>query len=195
MSPVADALAARGLQLTDERRMAARWLVMGAIAGAVASGWGWSYPWGRLVRGVVMTGLVESALNADAIGDDGRSIGVLQFNEVRADLLTRRDWRRSPFWSGYAVARYLRAVGARVATQRPGIQGLAAWRSAWIRGEVLDPEDVRDVGPMAILVWNEIGGRYWWITALQIAAFVGLVLVLPVLAIPIAIVTAIGWAR
>jgi hypothetical protein len=195
MSIVGDILALRSLEATAERKRTARRVILGALVGAIWSGWGWSYPWARLARGVLTTAVTESALAPDAVGDDGRSIGVLQFNDVRADLLDRKDWRLSPFWSGFAVAKYLRITDGRIATLRPELDGAAAWRSLWVRGRALEPGDDRDLGPLARIVWREIGSRFWWLTAIQIGAFVLLIVLLPILAIPFAIIVAAGWLR
>lgn len=188
-------MALRGLIANDQNKRAGRMLILGTILGLVASGWGWFVPWSRMVRGVVTTAMAESAFDPAAVGDNGASIGILQFNDVRADLLSRKDWRLSPFLSGYAVARYLRATDARIAVLRPGLDGLAAWRSAWVRGSALEPGDQRDVGAIALVTWEAVGGSYWYFTAVQVVAFGLALFFLPILAIPFLLISVVGWLR
>jgi len=192
---ISDLLRLRGLTATSQQKADARWLILGTLIGFALSGWGLLYPWARAIRGVLTTGMAESAMDRSARGDAGASIGILQFNDVRADLLSRRGWRLSPFWSGYAVARYLRATDSRVATLRPDMAGLAAWRATWVRGAPLAPGDTRDVGPIALIVWQNIGQRYAWVTVLQYAAMAAAIVLLPVLALPLLAIVAIGWLR
>jgi hypothetical protein len=179
-------------ELTDEQRRSARWLVFGTLLGLIASGWGLLYPAGRAIRGVLATGFAESFLASDALGDAGASVGILQFNDVNKDLMKREGWRLSPFYSGFAVARYLASRDAVVATLRPGVDGLAAWRSAWVRGRALEPGDHTDVGPLARLAWESIGARYQAATIGQYVALALLVVLMPPIAVVLLAVVTVG---
>ena len=51
----------------------------------------------------------ESQCGTYDLGDLGASVGPLQWNRINAGLVysvTDGDWRTSPYWSGYAAARY-----------------------------------------------------------------------------------------
>jgi len=89
------------------RRTSAAMMVAGALVGWLVSPLLWLVAgplrWSAIVLG---TAKVESGFDKTAVGDGDASVGVLQFNQVNADLLSVAGWALSPWWSGYAAARY-----------------------------------------------------------------------------------------
>jgi len=88
------------------------------------------FPW--LVAG----SWVESAFVANAIGDAGASVGILQYNDGAAVKPKDRD---SPFWSGFVAADYTVTTAARggvsgFLTLRIPLLGYYAWRWGWRSG-------------------------------------------------------------
>lgn len=175
------------------------WIAMlaGTLAGMVASGWGIAMPWGRVYRGVMTTAAAESGFNPAAIGDNGASVGILQYNDVRSDLIGIQGWRESAWWSGYAVARYLRITRARIATLRPGTAGLRAWRAAWTAGDpdITQRGEVPGLGEISARAWARYGKTAWIFTAIQVAILLLLLLLLPLTIPAIALVVLGGWLR
>lgn len=108
----------------------------------------------RLVRGLYATARAESQLTADAVGDEGASVGVLQFHVTTWERLgmparltiegADADARVSPEQQGEAAARYLvdalRTSPARWWRLLVGTTAvsLPAWRSLWLRGPARD---------------------------------------------------------
>lgn len=149
-------------------------MLLGAVLGMILTPGMILFPASRMFRGLSVTARVESDWDPDASGDGGESIGLLQFNDVNADLLPWQGWRRSPLWSGYAAVRYIdRTVRGRAAWRllAPDADGLAAWRSLWVQGRVqLTPSGADafapGVGPLSISTWAEYRPSVVW-TALQ----------------------------
>jgi len=106
--------------------------------------WMFAFPLGCMMRGLWMTAASESNFDGTALGDDGASVGILQFNVVNLELVRRQDWRLSSFWSGLAAVRY---IGRQdwpelLALLRPGDAGAVAWRSLWVSGDALSERPV-----------------------------------------------------
>jgi hypothetical protein len=145
-------------------------LLLGAVLGMVVTPGMVLFPLSRMVRGLTVTARVESDWNPDASGDGGASIGLLQFNDVNADLVPWQGWRTSPLWSGYAAVRYIdRSVQGRDAWRllAPDADGLAAWRSLWVQGRVQLVPNGADayppgVGPLSVATWAEHGPNILW---------------------------------
>jgi hypothetical protein len=145
-------------------------MLLGAVLGMVLTPGMVLFPLSRMVRGLTVTARVESDWDPDASGDAGESIGLLQFNDVNADLLPWDGWRTSPLWSGYAAVRYIdRTVRGRAAWRllAPDADGLAAWRSLWVQGRVqLTPSGADayppGVGPLSLRSWAENRPAVFW---------------------------------
>jgi len=129
------------------------------------------FPW--LVAG----SWVESDWLANAIGDGGSSVGVLQYNDGAA--VKPKD-RGSAFWSGFAAAEYTVTVAARggvasfVALRWP-IVGYLAWRWSWRSGTA--PALVGPISPPRIpaeLLAGDLGERERKGALFGLALWVGL---------------------
>lgn len=195
-------------QLSEEQAKDVRLAIVGAIVGAILSGWGLLYPWSRLAKGVYVTAAAESNFKRGAEGDAGASLGILQFNQVNADLLKQENWRADPWFSGYAVPRYWKdrvkrgdgvegwGTSPLIASLREGTPGLAAWRSAWVRGRVYTPNDASYVGTIAAQAWSDTGASFRWLTVVQVLLIaVAVVLAPPIVAPAIVAVAVVGWLR
>jgi hypothetical protein len=97
-----------------------------------------------LLRGLWATAISESNLNAEAVGDGGDSVGLLQFRsavwtELGAGELPER---LEPAAQGRAAVRYLGRAARPWALVAP-MGGLEAWRILWTRGvEMSAPPDL-----------------------------------------------------
>lgn len=158
------------------------WLMwLGALWGQLTvPGAAW-FPTGRLMRALYATAWVESAMNPDAVGDAGASIGILQFNVVRVGLVSRDGWRKSAFWSGVGAVRYIALLDTADvwALLKPGLSGLAAWRSYWRAGSVVWSSYEPDV---SLAAWE--GAGWWSLTVVQYAGLVAGILTAPVVVVP-----------
>jgi hypothetical protein len=93
-------------------------------------------------QALAYTAIAESSLNATASGDNGRSIGVLQFLDTTAERLApevpyRMDWRKIPRACGFAAVVYI-AQAVRdnpewkdLLTVEDPLSRLAAFRVLW----------------------------------------------------------------
>lgn len=122
------------------------WLVYPFVAVAAGSAPWWAIPlfWAsvgplRWAVWVVTAGWIESGWNADAVGDGGTSIGVLQFND---GARVQPGDRRSVWDSATAAVPYTMAVGSsdtksyllRFLGFRIPLVGFMSWRVWWRYG-------------------------------------------------------------
>jgi hypothetical protein len=68
---------------------------------------------------------VESGFDPDAVGDNGKSVGVLQYN---AGAMVRPEDRASPFWSGFAAADYVATAASSTPTSRDSPRPRTDWK-------------------------------------------------------------------
>lgn len=98
------------LPSTGEKWLAAALLAVGALAGWIVTPLLWPVAGPvRWVALVLATSAQEAGYSSTAAGDDGDSVGMLQFNVNTWPALTGRDLddRTSPFLSGFYAARYV----------------------------------------------------------------------------------------
>lgn len=177
--------------------MVALQIAMGALLGWVLCPRAWplalvGYPI-RWMLLVVWNAWHESRLEPAAIGDQGRSIGVLQFFAPTAAelmgrpslaswLIRRRfgagdlNWRYSPFWSGVAASAFLGSALAADSTwywrlALPGYDG-AAIRYMWTHGA--DSAD-EAAGPEAAAYVTPEGWRLYLLSVVVGLMLVGIV--------------------
>lgn len=87
----------------------------------------------------------ESGWNPDAAGDEGGSVGLLQFSSDKADWYAD-GWRSSPFVSGWAWGRYVNDAGmAWILRFAIPVYGYAWMRYAWTHGAAGDPPSISTV--------------------------------------------------
>jgi len=87
----------------------------------------------------------ESGWNPDAAGDNGGSVGLLQFSNDKADWYGG-DWRRSALLSGWAWGRYVSLFEwAWIVRFAVPVYGYAYMRYAWTHGAAGDPPELATV--------------------------------------------------
>lgn len=130
---------------TASRWYAALLLTLGAIVAWATCPRLWPMgPFGA-ARRVWAIAAQESGFNPDASGDAGASIGILQYNDAKADWYGE-GWRSSPFLSGFAFRKYwLDAPWPWLwRIWLPGV-GVYWVRYAWVKGYAGDPPSLADV--------------------------------------------------
>lgn len=115
-------------------------MTLGALLSWFAHPLVWPVSWFSPFYWVAMiwtTAAQESGFDPQATGDEGRSVGILQFHDANEGIIYKTDNRRSPFWSGYLSAKYVQKAIIHdwrwLAIASPVI-GMAWFRWLWTSG-------------------------------------------------------------
>lgn len=138
------------------------WTAAGVLAGGMA-GWA-THPalwvvagparWPGILLGTCMS---ESRWGAYVLGDEGQSVGPMQWHATNVGLVSAptstSDWRTSPWWSGYAAAVYFarRVVSDPVSALGARVPVLGAIVIRWA---------YRNARPMTTTRWSEARAQY-----------------------------------
>lgn len=155
-------------QITDAQRATWRATLLGALSYLVRTPrlWWMLLVLPRLVRGLWASAWSESYMDASAVGDDGESVGVLQFHRRTWERLGGGGDRTDPGVSGAAAVAYLGAAPRRWWARlwlTGGQESLRAWRAYWVRGPqggLPTPRD-GDAGPIATEAWRRVPVEYY----------------------------------